>query len=164
LNLGGNGAWHDSFEAALSAAQRAIDGGRRNIDLGCFQINHHWHRAEFATLGEMLEPVTNARYAARFLQDLHNEFGDWDGAIAAFHSRNPLYANRYLARYRAIMAEQDGPQDWPTPSHDASFGPSGPMLGRLRPSHPLFAPGREVFLRPARPMSAASIRPLLGSR
>lgn len=104
LNMGGPGSWHESAAAAHDAAARAIAAGRRNIDLGCFQINYHWHGAGFADLRQMLDPDANARYAARFLRDLHRELGDWTRAVGAFHSRRPDHAARYLDRFRAIHA------------------------------------------------------------
>jgi hypothetical protein len=156
LNMGGDGAWHDSEATALAAADLAIAAGRRNVDLGCFQINYHWHGAAFASLAEMLDPVANARYAARFLTELHASLGDWAEAAGAFHSRNPAQANRYLDRYREVMAALQNRVDAP-PLAAATRGPS-PLPMQARP--PLFGPGPPGLLRPARPVRAAPARPL----
>jgi hypothetical protein len=75
----------------------------------------------------MLDPMANARYAAAFLDDLHAEFGDWTQAVAAYHSRNPDHAARYLARYRAIRAELPD-----TPALRPASGPA-PLQMAARP-------------------------------
>lgn len=155
LNMGGPGSWHDSAEAALAMASRAVAEGRRNIDLGCFQINYHWHGAQFTGLAQMLDPDVNARYAAEFLRDLHAELGDWTAAAGAFHSRNPIHATRYLARYREIGAAMAGEDPVP------ASGPTG-LSQIARP--PLFAPGPAARLAAARPVSGATARPLWETR
>ncbi|PWK59807.1 lytic transglycosylase domain-containing protein [Roseicyclus mahoneyensis] len=159
LNMGGDGRWHDSEASALAAARQAIAGGRRNIDIGCFQINYHWHGAAFADPSRMLDPVENARYAARFLRDLHAELGDWTAAAGAFHSRNPDHAARYLARYREISAAL-GPStdtDMVRPGREAPIGPS-PLSFMARPS--LLATGRAGSMAVASPVRTTPARPL----
>lgn len=147
LNMGGPGSWHDSAAAAHDTAARAVAAGRRNIDLGCFQINYHWHGAGFADLRQMLDPDANARYAAGFLRDLHAELGDWTRAVGAFHSRRPDHAARYLDRFHAIHAALP---DLPPPG----AGTPAPLPVAARPAlgatsgHGARAQG----LAPARPL------------
>lgn len=104
LNPGGAGTWYPSRDAALRAAQAHRAAGRSNLDLGCFQINYRWHHQAFDDLAEMLDPVANADYAARFLSDLFSEFGHWGKAAAAYHSRTPEHAARYRTRFERILA------------------------------------------------------------
>lgn len=156
LNLGGPGSWHPTAQAALATAQDALASGRRNIDIGCFQINYHWHGAEFADLAQMLDPLANARHAARFLRDLHAEFGDWTVAVGAFHSRNPAHATRYLDRFRVIHAGLDDLPDRPP----GLVGPA-PLSMIARPA--LFpAEGRSGLVGGA-PMTGGMVRPLWGA-
>ncbi len=111
LNQGGDGAWFDTPDQALSAAQGILDQGMTNLDIGCFQLNHRWHGTAFASLDAMFDPQANAAYAARFLSDLHRDTGDWPAAVAAYHSRTPENAERYLARVETVMADlTDTPQ------------------------------------------------------
>ena len=105
INHDGDGRWFDSRADALSYLRNAHGSGGRNIDVGCFQINLRWHGQAFSDLEDMLSPRRNARYAASFLSDLHREFGNWEAAVGAFHSRTPRHAERYLARYRRIHAD-----------------------------------------------------------
>ncbi len=101
-NAEGEGTWFDDPVSAISFAQDRVDQGRSNIDIGCFQLNYRWHGAHFSSLAQMFDPLENARYAARFLRQLHGEMGDWRLAAGAFHSRTPVHAQRYLARFDTL--------------------------------------------------------------
>lgn len=103
----GQGHWMTSRIAAEAHVAASLDAGAQNIDIGCFQLNHRWHGSGFRTLSEMFDPVGNAKYAARFLADLHAESGDWTIAAGTYHSRTESHASRYRARIAALM-EQPG--------------------------------------------------------
>jgi len=112
-NLDGQGHWFDTPAQALAFAESALTSGRTGFDLGCFQINWHWHGAHFASPRALLDPLQGARYAARFLTDLVAELGSWEQAAGAYHSRTPHLAARYRRRFeelRAGLAQAD-----PTP-------------------------------------------------
>lgn len=102
INDAGQGYWFDSEDAALAAATERWNAGDDNFDIGCFQINTHWHGQAFGTLAEMFDPVNNARYAAKYLSALKDELGGWDQAIGAYHSRTPDLAGPYLDRVNAL--------------------------------------------------------------
>jgi soluble lytic murein transglycosylase-like protein len=104
LNAGGKGYWLPTREAALDKARAILATGRRNLDLGCFQINHRWHAQHFANVEDMLDPGLNADYAARYLRRHYARLGDWTAAAGAYHSRTKAHADRYLARYRKTYA------------------------------------------------------------
>jgi hypothetical protein len=113
VNLGGDGQWLGSAAAAEALAADALAAGRTNIDLGCFQLNHRWHGAAFATLADMLDPRQNARYAADFLLRHYAETQDWAAAAAAYHSATPEHAERYRARFETVLAALDAAGDQP---------------------------------------------------
>lgn len=165
LNTGGRGSYHDTAQAALSAARRAISEGRRSIDIGCFQINYRWHGDRFPSLEVMLDPSQNALYAARFLRTLYAEFGDWTAAAGAFHSRNPEKSAAYLARVQKIrshMAPHVAPHRGPMAGGvGAAMGP-GPLPMAPRPALTvgLARPMRDD----ARPLLAAPLRPMWETR
>lgn len=119
LNQAGVGSYHDSEQSALLTLQQILATGHRNVDIGCMQINLRWHAEAFTDLREMLDPVRNTRYAARFLRELHDRFGDWDEAVMRYHSNDPArgqaYADRVLRQRE--MAKDTGPQG------EASGGP-----------------------------------------
>ncbi len=135
VQTGGRGAWFDTAAEALSFAQGRIAQGVDNFDLGCFQLNYAWHGENFASLEAMLDPDTNAAYAASFLARLHAESGDWRVAVGRFHSRNPQVSEPYVTRLKAIYVAQldrepEGPRD--TPTRKTRRDPSAPPMGFAR--------------------------------
>lgn len=104
VNAEGRGIWFDDPQSAIAFAEERIAQGRLNVDIGCFQLNYRWHGQHFASPAAMFDPLENTRYAARFVSQLHAEFGDWRRAAGAFHSRTPQHANRYLARFDELRA------------------------------------------------------------
>lgn len=161
LNIGGDGSWHDSAEAALATARHGIAAGRRDIDLGCFQINYRWHGDGFPSLEAMMDPQANALYAARFLRDLRDEFGDWRQAAGAFHSRTPEHADRYLARLdqlRTALARTGGAERRALGQMNAP----GALVMAARP--PLVAGPGQLMGRAARPLWSTTAHPLWESR
>lgn len=149
VNLEGAGRWFDTPDEALEFAYDALRTGRRSFDVGCFQINFRWHGTEFPSLEVMFDPLANARYAARFLTELYDEFGDWSRAAGAFHSRNDEFAERYRDRYERILAGLDGPS---TPARD--------WLGGARPLVDA-TPGQNLIIAALSRPSAGSLFPLL---
>ncbi len=112
----GRGHWPATRTAARAIAQTALEAGQRNFDLGCFQINYHWHGAQFANLDAMLDPVTNARYAARLLRGHYDRLGSWPAAVGAYHSRTPELAERYVARFDRLLSHAPALPPAPTPA------------------------------------------------
>ncbi|MBA3910406.1 MAG: lytic transglycosylase [Rhodobacter sp.] len=104
VNIGGEGYWLDSSQAAERLVEQALDEGRTNLDLGCFQLNYRWHAEAFASVPDMLDPEQNAAYAADFLAWHYAQTGDWAAAAAAYHSATPEYADRYRARFETAWA------------------------------------------------------------
>lgn len=105
VNMEGAGKWFQTEDEARAYVFSHFKRGARSFDVGCFQINFKWHGQAFNSIDQMFDPVANAQYAARFLRDLHNEFGDWSKAAGAYHSRTPTYANRYTARFDRVRAQ-----------------------------------------------------------
>lgn len=105
VNSEGEGTWFDEPASALAFARDRLDQGRTNLDIGCFQLNYRWHGMNFANVEQMFDPLENARYAARFVSQLHAEMGDWRRAAGAFHSRTRANAERYLARFDTLYAQ-----------------------------------------------------------
>ncbi|MEO1025841.1 MAG: lytic transglycosylase domain-containing protein [Pseudomonadota bacterium] len=104
VNMEGIGKWFKDAPSAKAYVDRHFARGARSFDVGCFQINYKWHGQAFSSIEDMFDPILNARYAAKFLLELHDEFGDWSRAAGAYHSRTPKYANRYKARFDRIRA------------------------------------------------------------
>jgi hypothetical protein len=139
VNMEGDGRWFESRAALHAYVDRHMERGARSFDLGCFQINYRWHGHAFASMAEMTDPEASALYAARFLRDLYAETGDWTAAAGAYHSRTPVHARRYRARFTEVLAslrDEGGPMMAPT----EPLAPAGPVP-RTRKPFPLFARG-----------------------
>jgi Transglycosylase SLT domain len=125
VNFGGDGRWLDTASEAAAVVEAALAEGVTNIDLGCFQLNHRWHASGFASVEDMLDPVTNARYAADFLASHFETTGDWAEAAAAYHSGTPEFATRYRARFETVLAglggEMTAPRTDPLPERENRF-------------------------------------------
>ena len=104
INQGGEGLWFDDAGAAVAHAADQVALGDSNFDVGCFQINLHWHPDAFANLDDAFDPLQNARYAATFLQELLASEGSWSAAVAAYHSRDDAEAAKYLTAVEAALA------------------------------------------------------------
>lgn len=63
------------------------NGPTSSIDVGCVQVNLKWHGKRFPNWAALLDPQTNAQYAAFHLTELFREFGSWNAAVSAYHSR-----------------------------------------------------------------------------
>jgi soluble lytic murein transglycosylase-like protein len=98
LNIEGKSVFADSKEEALAQFLQARRKGKILIDLGCMQINHHYHGAEFSSIGSMLDPKMNVHYAARFLRQLRIREGSWAMAVARYHAgpNNDPAQKRYI--------------------------------------------------------------------
>lgn len=108
INFKGEGGWLSSEAELLEKALSLIASGERLFDLGCFQLNYHWHSDGFESLDAMISPRSNALYAARFLKSLHAEFGDWVTAAGAYHSRTESLAASYTAKF---LRHYENPED-----------------------------------------------------
>ncbi|MGE0212585.1 MAG: transglycosylase SLT domain-containing protein [Parvibaculaceae bacterium] len=86
LNVEGKAEFGTSRDDAIRRFERARAQGRKLIDLGCMQINHHYHASHFATIEDMLDPHRNVDYAARFLKRLRAKEGNWTMAVARYHA------------------------------------------------------------------------------
>jgi soluble lytic murein transglycosylase-like protein len=98
LNIEGKSVFPESMEQSLAEFNRARRDGKTLIDLGCMQINYHYHGREFESVAAMLQPQANVRYAARFLRELRDREGSWTMAVARYHAgpnNNPAQ-KRYI--------------------------------------------------------------------
>lgn len=111
VDVDGNGYWFVNAAAAIRFTENAIQNNYRSIDVGCFQINLQSHPNAFASLQAAFSPKDNAEYAAKYLQILYNQYGNWAEAVGAYHSGNVLRAAAYL---KAVMATWNGQSEQQT--------------------------------------------------
>ena len=110
LNIDGLPETYRSKPEAVEALSRIRTPTPTDIDVGCFQISLHHHPTAFATIAEALDPVANARYAARFLRELRDKYGDWDQAVGAYHSATGSleadYRERVVAQWKGTSRQE----------------------------------------------------------
>jgi hypothetical protein len=115
LNHGGKGLYFETEAEALTYAQKATSKGPANLDFGCMQINHRWHRENFTSIKLMMDPRTNIRYAAQFLSKLYDRHGSWAAAVRNYHSSDEVrgkgYENAFVTAHRQM--QRQGPNDDP---------------------------------------------------
>ena len=78
VTSGGPGTYYPTKQAALAEVRRLQSKGVRNIDVGCMQVNLHYHPDAFADLSEAFDPIANTDYAASFLKDLFRSSRSWN--------------------------------------------------------------------------------------
>lgn len=84
--------------AASAFVREQIKRGRTNLDIGCLQINWHWHGDQLGSPEAALDPYANALYAASYLRSLYESLGSWSAAVGAYHSRRADRAEGYRCR------------------------------------------------------------------
>ena len=111
INVAGLGFFFPTKAAAVTAVQALRDLGIQSIDVGCLQVNLMYHPAAFASLDQAFDPWANARYAARFLDELYERTRSWTQAAGDYHSQTPAlgaaYRNLVLARWRPFAASAE---------------------------------------------------------
>lgn len=100
LNVEGKASFARSQAEAIRLFSDARQQGKKLIDVGCMQINHHYHAENFASLSAMFDPRSNVDYAARFLVDLKRRHVTWSMAVARYHAGpdNDPAQKRYICR------------------------------------------------------------------
>ncbi|CAA6603520.1 Lytic transglycosylase [Rhodospirillaceae bacterium LM-1] len=111
VTSGSNGQFFASKAEAIAEVRRMKAQGIRNIDVGCMQINLHFHAEAFDSLDEAFDPATNASYAARFLGSLYQTHQDWMTAASHYHSATPELGARYRAKVLAAWNGEAAPRD-----------------------------------------------------
>lgn len=100
LNIEGKAIYANSQSNAISHFNDARKSGIRLIDLGCMQINYHYHKDAFSSVSAMLDPRQNVEYAAKFLARLKKRHQTWTMAVARYHAgpNNDPAQKRYVCR------------------------------------------------------------------
>ena len=106
INAEGEGKYFPTREAAIAHVRQLQARGVRIIDVGCMQINLHHHPNAFASLEQAFDPLTNARYAARFLSELNGGRADWRQAAGHYHSQTPERAGPYREKVLAAWEKE----------------------------------------------------------
>lgn len=123
LNIEGKSVITESSGAAMKEFRVARRKGKILVDLGCMQVNHHYHGMNFASPDEMLDPEKNIIYAARLLKSLYVKKGDWAAAVALYHAspRKPRQQRAYTCAVIANLV-RSGFGRWTADANDYCRG------------------------------------------
>lgn len=102
----GEGRFLPSKAAAIQVVRALQARGVRNIDVGCMQVNLHYHPEAFDSLEAAFDPEANVAYAAGFLAGLREEARSWTRAIGQYHSRQAIRGNGYRAKVFKAWREE----------------------------------------------------------
>lgn len=94
MNIGGR-TYIATSTADMKSTVGNSGGSTASIDVGCLQINLKYHAKRFRNWDSLLVPIYNAEYAALYLTELKKEFGTWNAAVGAYHSRTPWRSADY---------------------------------------------------------------------
>lgn len=136
----GVGTYYPDQAEAVRAVQSLQARGVASIDVGCMQVNLLHHPGAFPDLATAFDPLSNVRYAARFLLGLYGRLGSWPGAAAAYHSMTPELGTQYGRLIAAVWSGGALPIASDPSGGDVVTFPGG---GRLRLTRDAVAgPGR----------------------
>lgn len=105
VTAGGKGRFLETKEAAVALVERLRARGVRNIDVGCMQVNLHFHPDAFASLESAFDPARNVAYAARFLKRLRQQKRSWSQAVGHYHSATRAYNRAYREKVFRLWNE-----------------------------------------------------------
>jgi hypothetical protein len=125
-NAAGDGRYAASNAEAIQEVRAIQARGVRSIDIGCMQINLLHHPDAFPSLEAGFDPATNVAYAVRFLRGLQARTGDWNQAVAMYHSATP---ERGLIYQQRVMAALSGSGFVPGPAPGVIPLPGPAMAG-----------------------------------
>ena len=114
MNVDGQAVHSTSLAEAMARFAQAKERGAKFIDIGCMQINHRFHGADFRSLSEMFDPARNVEYAANFLKSLKAQEGSWTLAVARYNAGpgNPAAERTYVCSViRNMVASGFGRMD-----------------------------------------------------
>ena len=90
----GQGLFFATKAEAIAEVEHLRARGVRNIDVGCMQVNLHYHADAFDDLDEAFDPAHNVAYASTYLKRMYEDRRSWPEA-AAYHSTTPEFAGPY---------------------------------------------------------------------
>jgi hypothetical protein len=125
VNVDGAGHYFQNEQDAAAFVRLAESSGAEDIDVGCFQISLENHPAAFSSLDLAFDPVANANFAARFLNQLKMQNGSWNLAIADYHSGLPALGLPYQ---RLVLNAWRGIGDVPSGLGELGFAPADPVV------------------------------------
>lgn len=119
VTSGGPGSYFATRADALREVRRLQAKGVTNIDVGCMQVNLHYHGHHFDSAESAIDPDINVAYAAQFLGQLRDNADNWAEAAGYYHSMTPERTKYYRGKVEKFWAELGQPSEIQTASAPA---------------------------------------------
>ena len=104
INRKGKGKFFDDKVTAINYVKEYTKKGKKNIDLGCMQVNFMYHPNAFKNFYEAFDPDKNVEWAANMLKSLYAKFGTWESAVGYYHSYRKLKRKQYSQKVFNTLA------------------------------------------------------------
>ena len=95
INIKGKGSFFKSKQAVINHVKGELGKGRKNIDMGCMEINHMYHPNAFSNLSNAFDPDKNVAWSANLIKNLYQKYGSWKDAVGYYHSYRTHKKNKY---------------------------------------------------------------------
>ena len=106
VNAGGASHFFVGEPQAVAWTRAFLAHSRVPVDVGCMQVDLHYHPDAFRSLDQAFDPVANADYAASLLVRLAGRAGDMHRAAGLYHSGNAALADPYRAHVGTMRTDQ----------------------------------------------------------
>ncbi len=104
INRKGKGKFFDNKKTAVNYVKKYTKKGKKNIDLGCMQVNFMYHPSAFDNFNEAFDPDKNVEWAAIMLKSLYTKFGSWEAAVGYYHSYRDTKRKKYSLKVFNTLA------------------------------------------------------------
>tara|TARA_Y100000589_G_scaffold156385_1_gene148955 strand:- start:877 stop:1611 length:735 start_codon:yes stop_codon:yes gene_type:complete len=104
INRKGKGKFFDNKVTAINYVKEYTKNGKKNIDLGCMQVNFMYHPNAFKNFYEAFDPDKNVEWAANMLKSLYAKFGTWETAVGYYHSYRKSKRKKYSQKVFNTLA------------------------------------------------------------
>ena len=112
INKKGKGKFFDNKVTAVNYVKEYIKKGKKNIDLGCMQVNFMYHPNAFKNFYEAFNPDKNVEWAAAMLKSLYAKFGTWESAVGYYHSYRKSKRKKYSQKVFNTLASLKSHQNF----------------------------------------------------
>ena len=104
INKKGTGKFFDNKVTAVNYVKEYTKNGKKNIDVGCMQVNYMYHPNAFKNFYEAFDPDKNVEWAANMLKSLYAKFGTWESAVGYYHSYRKSKRKKYSQKVFNTLA------------------------------------------------------------
>ncbi len=98
VNVKGKGKFFNTKEEALKYVSNYLNLGKKNIDIGCMQVNNMYHPNAFLNLEKAFDPESNVEWSANLIKNLYQKYGSYKEAVGYYHSYRTIKKNKYASK------------------------------------------------------------------